>query len=347
MGPKKYLLEFLRAPGDVLLMTALVRDLKLTYGDGIQLDVVAPRGLDGRPYPDLWRNNPYLTDLSRKDKGVKVIDLHRGPRSADGLALSASQRGSRRHYITGFHKAFSEKTKLPVELLFAKPDLHLSDEEKATPLVGGDYWIIAPGYKTDITNKAWLMSRWKEVVFKLRNHGYSFIQEGAAKRDHINTPIEGATNLIDATNIRDFARNIYHSQGIICLCSLGMHLAAALEKPCVVIFGGREEPSHEWYQQDRHAFGPKALLPQVPHRLLHTFGELPCCLRRGCWLRRVQPLGDNAGPRRGRRYDESLCKMPDLLTDPNQVVPQCMSMITVDQVVEAVLSYKSHNNASA
>jgi hypothetical protein len=110
-----------------------------------------------------------------------------------------------------------------------------------------------------------------------------------------------------------------------------MHLAAALERPCVVIFGGREEPSHEWYRDDPNAFGFKCQPPKVPHALLHTMGKLSCCTSRGCWLRRTVRLND------GRKYDSSICKIPDLITSPKQPVAKCMSLIEVDQVVEAVL----------
>jgi hypothetical protein len=61
---KKFILQYHRAPGDTLVMTALVRDLKLTYGDDMLIDVITP-------YPDIWRHNPYLTPLNANDPGQR------------------------------------------------------------------------------------------------------------------------------------------------------------------------------------------------------------------------------------------------------------------------------------
>jgi hypothetical protein len=330
MPQRKFFIEFGRAPGDMLMVTALVRDLKLTYGDEILVNVRGDKpALD---YPDIWRNNPYLSEFGRRDGVFLKMDA-KNSRGADVAAMKLSQSGAGRHYINSFHTAFTQRTRIPVSLLYSKPDLHLTEEEKANPLVSKPYWVICPGWKTDMTNKSWLVPRWKEVVERLRGHGISFIQEGASKKNHINYPIEGALDLINKTSIRDLIRNIYHSEGVICLCSLPMHIAAALDKPCVVIFGGREEPSYEWYRPDPVAFG-RAEPVKVPHVLLHTIGQLPCCQTRGCWKRRVVPLPDTRTD-----YNKSLCQMPDKTTCPDQPVAQCMSMITTDMVVDAVLSY--------
>jgi hypothetical protein len=109
-----------------------------------------------------------------------------------------------------------------------------------------------------------------------------------------------------------------------------MHVAAAFDKPCVVIAGGREEPWWEAYVDDYAAFGPKAAPVTVPHRYLHTLGLLECCKLKGCWKRKVIKTADTD--------PKHLCKLISP-TMSGQVIPECMNMITVDHVVEAVMSY--------
>jgi hypothetical protein len=121
------------------------------------------------------------------------------------------------------------------------------------------------------------------------------------------------------------ARLIYHAEGVICPITAAMHFAAALQKPCVVIAGGREEWWWEAYVPGKGNFGPDLREEvQVPHRFLHTIGLLDCCRRKGCWRNTVDE-------------GESKCKYP--LDVAGQRVPKCMVMISVEHVVEAVMSY--------
>lgn len=320
MAKQKYIFEFQRAPGDVLMLTALVRDLKLTYGDEFAVDVRAP-------YPNLWEHNPYLDTTPGP---ALTLNFDRGHQAADREAIRASQRGGGQHYLTAFHRAFTAHTGIAVEPLFAKPDVHLTAAEKAQPPLAGRYWLIVPGYKIDITNKAWPVARYQAVVDCLRAWGLQFVQEGTDKPKHVNPPLTGVLNVVGTTSIRGFMHNLYHAEGIICGCSLPMHLAAALEKPCVVLLGGREEPAHEAYVNSfPGSFGPKAAPVAVPHRVLHTLGQLDCCATKGCWLRRTEAISQ------ARQYNTDLCRQPV----GRPAVPHCMHLIEPSHVVEAVMSY--------
>lgn len=330
---RKLILEFKRAPGDVLMMTGLVRDLKLHYGDRHLIDVRTQ-------FPAIWRHNPHLTKLDRHARDVQTINLG-GNRddAADKVGIRMSKTGNtgsaKVHYATVFHRIFEERTGLSVPPLHPHADLHLSAEEKAKPFIDGRYWIIVPGGKTDMTNKWWYFHRYQEVVDRLRPWGVSFVQEGATKDLHCHPPLTGALNAVGQTSIRDMIVNIHHAEGVICGCTFQMHIAGALSKPCVVILGGREEPWYEAYCDDYNAFGDQAKPTKVPHRVLHTFGLLPCCKRQACWKRRVEPLKDGMDD-----YDQSLCVK--VHREPGkQTVPECMHMIQTDMVVEAVMSYYS------
>lgn len=326
----KLLLDFSRAPGDVLMMTGLVRDLKLTYQDRFQIGV-------STQFPAIWRHNPYICKLDPHDKNVQVVRLGGDSKeAADSMGIGWSRAGAfggqKMHYATVFHRAFQHHTGLSVPVLKPHGDLHLSEEEKAKPNIDGRYWIIVPGGKTDMTTKWWSLAGYQEVVDKLRARGFRFVQEGATKPMHVHPPLRDVLNLVGRTSVRDLIRNIWHAEGVICGCTFQMHIAGALQKPCVVLLGGREEPWYEAYVNDFGAFPETSSPIQVPHRVLHTLGQLDCCQHAGCWTRRVEPLPD-----RHSTYNESLCKQP--VRTASQTLPACMQMITADHVVEAVMSY--------
>jgi hypothetical protein len=117
-------------------------------------------------------------------------------------------------------------------------------------------------------------------------------------------------------------RLVYHSQGVLCGVTALMHLAAAvdvtggspLNRPCVVIAGGREPVHWEAYPQ---------------HQFIHTVGQLPCCAHGGCWRARTFPLGD--GNERDR--PERLC------VDVVGKLPRCMDMIASAEVIRRIEGY--------
>ncbi len=321
MAGTKFLIEFTcpMAPGDVLTVTALVRDFKLAYPH-CEIDVKSPF------MDSIWRHNPYLTTLSARDPAVRIVPY------VYLEEMKQSQSGTRLHYVTAPHRAFQRLTGVRVPCRFPKGDLHLTDEEKARPRISGRYWIVVPGGKTDITCKIWPKEKWQSLVDQLRPWGLRFAQEGCLKPMHMHPPLQNALNLVGLTTQRDLMVNIYHAEGVICGVTYQMHLAAALDKPCVVIAGGREEAHWEHYHNGGN-FGPDCAPVKVPHRFLHTIGSLPCCKVHGCWMRRVVPLRDNRP-----MYDKDLCHQPVRQPD-REPVPQCLAMIEPSHVAEAVMSY--------
>src|ERR1019366_10388870 len=55
------------SPGDIVMLTAAVRDLHLSYPGQFLTDTRTP-------CPALWENNPYMTQLSEGDPGTELID---------------------------------------------------------------------------------------------------------------------------------------------------------------------------------------------------------------------------------------------------------------------------------
>jgi ADP-heptose:LPS heptosyltransferase len=313
---RKLLLVHARAPGDILVMSALVRDIALTHSDKFEIYVHTTAN-------ELWRNNPYTSILTaaERQQDVEQLRLDYGP--------ALNQVGTRnRHFLLGFHESFERQTGVHVPLLYPRPDYHLDDKEKHVPLVSGRYWVILSGGKSDFITKHWVYKRNQQVVNLLRGMGIHCVQLGAVgglKLYHHHPRLENALCLIGLTSLRDMARIIQHAEGVICPVTCAMHMAAALQKPCVVLAGGREEWWWEAYVPGKGNFGSELREEvKIQHRYLHTMGQLDCCQRRGCWKNVVEG-------------EKNACKYP--CNVGGQLVPLCMDKITVNHVIEAVMSY--------
>lgn len=316
---RKLLLEHKRAPGDVLVMSALVRDIALTYPSQFSISVHTSAA-------SIWQNNPHVTHVNdhQQQQDIEHFKLGYG----DAINLVGTRN---RHFLLGFYEDFERQTGISVPLLYPRPAYYLSEEERTVPLVSGRYWVLVAGGKSDFVTKHWLYKRWQQLVNILRGFELRFVQVGAVggNKDiyHYHPILENVLSLVGQTTLRDLARLIYHADGVICPITAAMHFAAALQKPCVVLGGGREEWWWEAYVPGLGNFGTDLREDvQVPHRYLHTLGKLDCCQRRGCWRNKV------VGP-------TSVCKYP--LPTTGQIVPLCMDMITVNHVVEAVMAYYS------
>ena len=62
---RQLILRSFQSPGDVLMLTAAVRDLHLAAPGQFQTDVRTS-------CPALWENNPHLTPLREGEAGVEV-----------------------------------------------------------------------------------------------------------------------------------------------------------------------------------------------------------------------------------------------------------------------------------
>jgi ADP-heptose:LPS heptosyltransferase len=305
---QKLILVNYQSPGDVVMLTAAVRDLHRCHPNQFLTDVRTDA-------PELWENNPYLTPLDEDDPDVRVLECHYP------LIQFSNQRPL--HFVHGFIEYLNDQLDLRIKPTRLAGDIHLSDEEKTSPslveqITGTDapYWIIVAGGKFDYTIKWWHFRRWQAVVDRFRNE-IRFVQVG--EKHHYHPALNGVLDLRGKTSLRDLIRLVYHAQGVLCPVTLLMHLAAAIEcklgapanRPCVVVAGGREPPSWEAYPG---------------HQFLHTIGKLPCCAEGGCWRSRSVPLGD------GDEKDEPRHLCVDIVRN----LPRCMDLIEPRHVVEKV-----------
>lgn len=308
---QKWIFESLLSPGDIVMLTAAVRDLHQSY---------PKRFLTGvrTSCPELWQANPYLTPLKRSDPEVKILECHYP------LIRRANQAPF--HFLHGFIDYFNDQLGLRITPTLFKGDVHLPDAEKSLPsqieeLTGTDvpYWIVVAGGKYDYTIKWWHFRRYQAVIDQLREK-ILFVQVG--EKGHYHPGLDGVIDLRGQTSLRQLIRLVYHAQGILCPVTFLMHLGAAVEskpgapvnRPCVVVAGGREPPQWEAYPH---------------HQFIHTVGALPCCAQGGCWRSRIVPLGD--GDEKDLR--KNLC------VDVVAGLPRCMDMITPEEVVRRIRLY--------
>jgi hypothetical protein len=66
---QRLILRSFQSPGDILMLTAAVRDLHLAAPGRFQTDVRTSA-------PALWENNPHVTPLAESDKDVRTLEMH-------------------------------------------------------------------------------------------------------------------------------------------------------------------------------------------------------------------------------------------------------------------------------
>jgi ADP-heptose:LPS heptosyltransferase len=322
-APKKLILKSNLSPGDILMLTAAIRDLHLTYPGQFITDVRTS-------CKELWENNPYITSLSVNDSDVDIIDCQ--------YPLVHRSNHLPFHFIHAYIMFLNQHLGINIHPNAFKADIHLRNEEKEwisqieeiTGKSSPRFWIIVSGGKKDFTNKWWDPTRFQQVVDYFRGR-IQFVQVG--QEHHVHPPLEGVINLIGKTDLRQLVRLMYHADGVVCGVTMLMHLAAAVEtkigrpknRACVVVAGGREPSQWEAYPH---------------HQFLHTNGALPCCENGGCWKSRVQPLGD------GKEQDNSLCLNP-VATDNGVMLPKCLDIITSKDVIDAIELYLQYDNLSS
>jgi ADP-heptose:LPS heptosyltransferase len=301
------------APGDYVVTTALLRDIQLCHPGQYDVDF-------STHIPAVYTGNPYVSRVPHDADDV-VLGYHEG--------MKSSQAGMRIHFTSWLHKDFSEKTGIEVLPQIPRPEIFLTERERKQRPIEGKYWVMMAGGKMDVTIKHWDFSRYKELSAALAKENIFCAQSGHAGRDHVHPPVEAPLDLVGWGYLRELFWQIFHAEGVICPITAAMHIAAAFEKPCVVIAGGREEPWWEAYDNQWGQFGPDAEPVAVEHKYLHTLGKLDCCLAGGCWRNKVVKIDK----------DKSVCEKLAARPTGAQILPACMDMISVDDVVQAVHSY--------
>ncbi len=308
---RKLILSNNQSPGDIVMLTSVIRDLKLKYKGEFLIDV--------RSNNAIFENNPHISRVFDNEPNVETIDMH--------YPLIHESNKKPYHFIHGFRKYLEDQLNLEIPITEFKGDIHLSEQEKNTNIIDKKYWIIVAGGKYDFTAKWWNPEWYQKVVDHLKGT-ISFVQCG--EEGHWHPPLNKVINMVGKTSTREFISLVYHSDGVLCPVTFAMHLAAAVppkystpkNKPCVVIAGGREPAHWEAY---------------TGHRFLSTNGCLSCCDVGGCWKSRCQKIGD------GDEKDiKNVCVKPKKLSD-KLYIPECMYMIKPEDVIRAIEMYYKGN----
>jgi len=314
---RKVILKNYQSPGDILMLTSAVRDLKLSHPN-ISVDVRTSCS-------SIWDNNPYLTPLDEKDPMAEIFDV--------GYPIIHQSNEGAYHFIHGFRLDIENKLNLKIKQTRFCGDIHFSPEELSYKSMIHEYytgedtpfWLICTGGKTDYSAKWWIKEYAQEVVDYF-NGKILFVQFGSGADYH--PLLDNVINIIGKTNLRMLMRLAYHSDGIVCPVTFTMHLAAALpqkpgkpkNKACVVTAGGRE---------------PCTFTRYTHHGYLHANGYLPCCDNGGCWKSRIIPIGD------GDKKDEELCT--DTIEFNDRKVQRCMyDFVTPGMVIQEIEKYYKH-----
>ncbi len=321
---RKVIFKNFQAPGDIVMMTAAIRDLHLNHPGKFITDVRTNS-------MSIWESNPYITKLDENDPEVEVYKAeypliqqsNQGPyHFSEGftenfeslLGIRISRRIGRGHIVIGQSEdgwGWTER-KTWFDQYGLSPDIH--------------YWILNAGYKNDFTAKMWPVERYQKIVDHFAGK-ISFVQIG--HKSHNHPEMTGTINLVGKTDDRQLIRLVWASSGVLTPCSYPMTLAAAVpvkvgtcngrsDRPCVIVAGGRE-PSH-WQAHTNHQF-------------VHTCGMLPCCSNGGCWKSRVKPIGDG-----DEKDKKNLCEYV-VNTQEGVELPFCMDMITAEEIIRRIEMY--------
>jgi len=293
-NPKSLLLRTDQAPGDALVMTAAIYSLHKAY-PGKYVTAVESQ------WPEVFAHNPYIVQ-AQSDFG----DLH--------MHYPAIHKSNERgiHFMQGWCEFLGMALEIDIPLLTNRPHLYFSDP--APPVE--DFWLICSGGKTDFTNKLWGYLNYVRVAASLSRE-VKFIQVGNTLKEHPRINTTNVTYMVGQTTLRELFDLTRRARGVLCGVSLLMHIAAALEKPAIIVAGGREPVQWNAYPKQHY---------------MHTVGALPCRSVLGvvggaCWRSRTVALND------GTVLDKDLCERPVDGT------PECMTLIKPSQVAALILNY--------
>ena len=320
----KLLLKHTKSPGDVLMLTAAIRDLHLAH-PGKYITNVRTSAMD------IWRHNPHIVNFD-ENKADLVID-------AEYKLINKSNQGGY-HFIHGFHRDLEEKLNIKIPLTDGRGDIHLSKDEVRWMSqieemgIKDKFWIISAGGKFDFTSKYWNPDKWQQVVDHFKGK-ITFVQTGTL--NHFHPKLSNVIDLRGKTNLRQYIRLFYHSVGVLSTITCAMHFAAAVpskhglrNRPCVVVATGMEPPSWEKYST---------------HKYITRAGTMPCCDKGGCWRKYCAEPKDATIEEQKQCLNRISYNAPDEYKDnfSNFYIPKCMDDISSLEVIQSIEQYYNNN----
>lgn len=294
---EKIIFKSMKAPGDILMLLLAVRELHNNYPYKFITDIISP-------YPEITYNAPFLIKLIEngiKDPDAIILDVD--------YEFELKRCGSSgKHFSDGYITDINNKLNLNIKKDNIYPSVYLTVEEIMKDVnelynIPKEFWIFNAGIKQDIPLKSWVLDYWIEIIEEFNDEGINLIQVGSNKDIHPDFGDKVISLVGKTENLRDFMVLASNANGSIGPISLHMHLMACFKTPCIIIAGGREEPTWEAYPI---------------HQFLHTIGSLKCCDMEGC--------------HKSQRYE---CVNMNEFTN----YPQCMTLIKPIDVFRAFKRY--------
>lgn len=289
--PYRIKIKFHFSPGDTLVMTAAIRSLKKHHGDKYRVAV------DMTAHQEIFANNPDLETFT-DDEVPYVVRLK--------LPFCNTPDDGPTHFITSCCENLGASIQDPFPDSVRKPILHLSEQEAGAVVPWSKYVVLVAGYKADTPIKYAGRFIFQQVADFLNDQGLTVVQVGSA--DDVHERLDGVVDMIGKTTIRGLAAIINKCEFTISGITLAQHLAAALDKPAIVMGGGRESVWLTAYARQHY---------------LHTLGLLPCCSGggHGCWKWNFEK-------------SEKGCSLPVIQPD-GQTVPRCHQMVGAEGIITA------------
>jgi len=235
-GRPGHLIWFGDTPGDDLMCTVVLREMRK------------------RGHRNLWMmsRHPALYERNTNVDVVVPLDFR-----YERMVNWVGGRFWHAHY--GGHDHVADRSPLPQRHIIAlmcqacgisgpvtlRPYLYLSDEERAAGRLAAKQIALHSSGMTAFTamkNKEWFPDRLQAVVQALRSE-YTLIQLGSPK----DPPLDGCLDLRGKTSLRESAAIIANSAVFLGQVGFLMHLTRAVERPAVIIYGGRELPWQSGY----------------------------------------------------------------------------------------------------
>ena len=255
--PEKVVFHNRQAFGDILTMTAGIRDFKKAFPD-TQVGVITTA-------MHIWDHNPHIDHSFRDTRHQVKI----GPGK-----LTNKSNACDLHMCNAFRVDIEDKLGLQIPQGPITPDIWMTEEEyKRDPLIDGPYWVFIYGGEPGWPSKQY--HRWQEVVDILKDD-IQIVQLGVNKHPfpRLNNVIDYVGKTEDRNHgIRDLFNIFLHAQGSLGLVSMHMHLSAAFGNPCVVVAGAREPA---WFT---NYFG---------HQYVQVNGTMFCGLHTACWACKLE-----------------------------------------------------------
>lgn len=236
--------------GDNLLCTAVARELHRRGVGPIAMLT---------PVPELFRHNPHLHAIRRVDWGEVDSLRRRGRRLIRPDYSSRPQDSDRRpapsrNVIADMCAAAGITGE--VEL---RPEFFLQAGELASTRTNRRQIAIqsgAAGAAIRILNKEWPCERFQMVVDALRDR-FEIVQIGTSA----DPPLTGTLDQRGRTTLRETAAILAASEAFIGLEGFLMHLARAVGRRSVIVYGGRVRPDQIGYPCNENLYTPVPCAP--------------------------------------------------------------------------------------